>query len=100
MKTMTELVVAEVNKIGLKINTGKTKIMRIRSSDNQCVIIDDTDLEEIEKFTYLRCKQDPKRWRREKRGWHQNWKGRCCIQKDVQSLECTQFTTLVKVQAI
>ena len=29
--------------------------MRIRNSDNQRVIIDDTDLEEVEKFIYLGC---------------------------------------------
>ena len=44
MKMMTELVVAEASKVGLKINTRKTEIMRIRSSDNQRVTIDDTDL--------------------------------------------------------
>ena len=55
MKMMTELVVAEANKVGLKINTRKTEIMRIRSSGNQRVIIDDTDLKEVEKFTYLGC---------------------------------------------
>ena len=47
MKMMTELVVAEANKVGLKINTRKTEIMRIRSSGNQRVIIDDTDLKEV-----------------------------------------------------
>ena len=55
MKMMTELVVAEASKVGLKINTRKTEIMRIRSSDNQRVTIDDTDLKEVKKFTYLGC---------------------------------------------
>ena len=55
MKMMTELVIAEANTLGLKINIRKARIMRIRSSDNQCVIIDDTDLEEVEKITYLGC---------------------------------------------
>ena len=53
MKMMTELVVADVNKVGLKMNTRKSEIMRIRSSDNQRVIIDDTYLEEVDNFTYL-----------------------------------------------
>ena len=29
--------------------------MKIRSSDNQRVIIDNTELKEVEKFTYLGC---------------------------------------------
>ena len=41
--------------MGLEINTRKTEIMRIRSSDNQRVTIDDTDLKEVEKFAYLLC---------------------------------------------
>ena len=55
MKQMTELVVGEADKVGLKINTRKTEIMKIRSSDNQRVIIDNTELKEVEKFTYLGC---------------------------------------------
>ena len=38
MKQMTELVVGESDKVGLKINTRKSGIMKIRSSDNQRVI--------------------------------------------------------------
>ena len=55
MRQMTELVVGEADKVGLKINTRKTEIMKIRSSDNQRVIIDNTELKEVEKFTYLGC---------------------------------------------
>ena len=55
MKSMTELVVTEANKVGLKINTRKTEIMKIRCTQNQSVTIDGSDLREVEKFVYLGC---------------------------------------------
>ena len=53
MKSMTEVVRAEVDKAGLKVNTKKTEIMKIHSTQNQSVTIAGTDLREVEKFTYL-----------------------------------------------
>ena len=48
-------IVGEASKVGLKINTRKTEIMKIRSPDNQPIIIDNVELKEVEKFTYLGC---------------------------------------------
>ena len=55
MKSMTELVVTEASKVGLKINTRKTGIMKIRCTQNQSVTVDGSDLREVEKFVYLGC---------------------------------------------
>ena len=55
MKLMTERVVEKANKVGLNINTRKTMIMKIRSTDDQPITIDNTELKEVEKFTYLGC---------------------------------------------
>ena len=52
---MTDLVVEEASKVGLKVNTRKTEVMKMRSSDTQRIKIDNTDINEVDKFTYLGC---------------------------------------------
>ena len=53
MKLMTELVVEEASKVGLKFNIRKTEVMKTRNSDNRLITIHNTDLKEVEKFRYL-----------------------------------------------
>ena len=55
MKITTDLVVEEDRKVGLKVNTRKTEVMKMRSSDTHCIRIDNTDINEVPKVTYLRC---------------------------------------------
>ena len=55
MKIMTDLVVEEASKVGLKVNTRKTEVMKMRSSGTQRIKIDNTDINEVDKFTYLGC---------------------------------------------
>ena len=55
MKIMTDLLVEEASKIGLKVNIRKTVVMKMRSSGTQRIKIGSTDINEIDKFSYLRC---------------------------------------------
>ena len=50
LKAMTEIFVAEARKIGLKINTRKTEIKKIRCAQSQGVTIDGSNLKEMKKF--------------------------------------------------
>ena len=55
MRRMTDAVVCEETKIGLRLNTGKTENMKIRTSDASNVIIEDECIQEVEKLVYLGC---------------------------------------------
>ena len=55
MRRMTEAVVCEAAKVGLRVNTRKTEIMKIRTEDESDVVIEDERIREVEKFVYLGC---------------------------------------------
>ena len=38
---------------GLQINTAKTKVMKIKTDDNQPIVIGIDDVENVDSFTYL-----------------------------------------------
>ena len=50
---MVDVIVAEGNKIGLKINTAKTELMKIRTQDSRCVNIESSNIKEVSNFVYL-----------------------------------------------
>ena len=43
----------EARRVGLKINKGKTKVMRINRKSQEKVAVDGQDIDEIEEFNYL-----------------------------------------------
>ena len=55
MRRMTEAVVCGAAKVGLRVNTRKTEIMKIRTDDASKVIIEDGNFQEVGKFVYLGC---------------------------------------------
>ena len=55
LRVLTEAVVCEAGKVGLKVNTRKTEIMNVRTNDNRPVIIENEPLQEVDKFVYLGC---------------------------------------------
>ena len=55
LRTLTEAVVCEAGKVGLKVNTRKTEIMKVRTNDNSQVTIGNEPLQEVDKFVYLGC---------------------------------------------
>ena len=52
---MSEAVVCEAAKVGLRVNTRKTENMKIRTNDAINVIIEDKNIQYVEKFVYLGC---------------------------------------------
>ena len=48
---MTQQLKEESNKIGLRINLGKTKILKLGTQPEQPVLIENTALEEVNNFT-------------------------------------------------
>ena len=55
LRVLTEAVVCEAGKVGLKVNTRKTEIMNVRINDNRPIIIGNEPLQEVDKFVYLGC---------------------------------------------
>lgn len=55
LRRMTETIVCEAGKVGLRVNTRKTEIMKIRTQDTSQIIIEGETLQEVEKFVYLGC---------------------------------------------
>ena len=55
MRQMTEALVCEATKVGLRVNTIKTEIMKSRIEDDSEVEIEDNAMREVEKFVYLGC---------------------------------------------
>ena len=53
MQMMVDTIVMEGEKIGLKINTAKTEVMKIRTQDTRCVSIGSSNLKEVNNFIYL-----------------------------------------------
>ena len=53
MKAMKKIVVAEASKVGLKINTKETEIMKICCTKSQSVTTNCSNLQEVEKFICL-----------------------------------------------
>ena len=49
------MVVSEAAKVGLRVNTRKTEIMKIKTDDASNVVIEDEIIHEVEKFVYLGC---------------------------------------------
>ena len=52
---MTEAMVCEAGKVGLKVNTKKTEIIKIRTPDINQIVIEGVTLKEVQKFVYLGC---------------------------------------------
>ena len=52
---MTEALVCEASKVGLRVNTSRTEIMKSRIEDDSEVKIEDNALREYEKLVYLAC---------------------------------------------
>ena len=55
MKRMTEAVIWEAAKVGLRVNTRKTEVMKIRTDDASIIVIEDESIQEVKKFVYLKC---------------------------------------------
>ena len=55
MRRMTEAVVCEAAKVGLRVNTRKTELMKVRTEDTNHVVIEDETIQNVEKFVYLGC---------------------------------------------
>ena len=55
MRRMTEAVVSEAAKVGLRVNTRKTELMKIRIEDTESVVIENEIIQEVDKFVYLGC---------------------------------------------
>ena len=55
LRVLTEAVVCKAGKVGLKVNTKKTEIMKVKTNDNRPVIIGNEPLQEVDKFVYLVC---------------------------------------------
>ena len=53
MQAKTSKLEAISSKLGLKINTDKTKIMRVNSKSNEYISIANRDIEDVTCFTYL-----------------------------------------------
>lgn len=53
MQSKLDDLVNEAAKVGLKINIGKTKVMKINVRNNTPLKIGDTNLEEVDEFVYL-----------------------------------------------
>ena len=53
IQAKSDLLVTTASKIGLKVNTKKTKLLRINSGNNTPVIINGKQIEEVEEFSYL-----------------------------------------------
>ena len=53
MQMTVDTIVMEGEKIGLKINTAKTEVMKIRTQDTRCVSIGSSNLKEVNNFIYL-----------------------------------------------
>lgn len=50
---MTKPIVQEAGKVGLKVNTRKTQIFKIKTEETNQVETKDETLQEVEKFMYL-----------------------------------------------
>ena len=55
MRRMTEAVVTEAAKVGLRVNTRKTELMKIRIEDTESFVIEGENIQEVDKFVYLGC---------------------------------------------
>ena len=55
MRQMTAALVCEAGKVGLRVNTRKTEVMKIRTEENSEIEIEDSSLREVDKFVYLGC---------------------------------------------
>ena len=55
LRRMTEAMVCEAGKVGLKVNTKKTEIIKIRTPDINQIVIEGVTLKEVQKFVYLGC---------------------------------------------
>ena len=53
IQTKTDSVNETARRIGLKINSGKTQVMRINPTSNAPVTLNGKDLEEVDNFIYL-----------------------------------------------
>ena len=53
MQNKTTKMNEEATRVGLKINKGKTKVMRINGKTQEKVAIDGQDIDEVEEFNYL-----------------------------------------------
>ena len=53
MQAKTSKLEAISSKVGLKINTDKTKIMRVNSKSNEQISLANRDIEDVTSFTYL-----------------------------------------------
>ncbi|VDO82952.1 unnamed protein product [Schistosoma curassoni] len=54
-KTSSVVAASEVaTTVGLKINRGKSKILRYNTACNKLITLDGEDLEDVKSFTYLR----------------------------------------------
>ena len=53
LQTLTEAIVCEARKVGLRVNTRKTEIMSMRTSDRRQVSIENEPIRGVEKFVYL-----------------------------------------------
>ena len=48
-----------VSQIGMNVNVGKTKLMRLNTTSNQPITVNNQQLEEVDEFTYLGSKVSP-----------------------------------------
>ena len=58
---MTEAIVQEAGKVGLKVNTRKTEIIKMKTEDTDQVEIEGGALQEVENFVYFGCEMR-KKW--------------------------------------
>ena len=55
LRVLTEITVCEASRVGLRVNTRKTKNMSIRINDNTHVTIENESIQELGKFVYFGC---------------------------------------------
>ena len=53
MQNKTNLLTQHASQIGMKVNSAKTKLMRMKTNNTQGVAADGKDIEEVTDFTYL-----------------------------------------------
>ena len=56
IRRLTEALVEEAGKVGLKVNTNKTNIKKIMTDDAREVHIEKAAFREVDEFVYLGCK--------------------------------------------
>ena len=56
MQEKTDRLTETAQKLGLKVNTRKTKLMKINHKSNNPVTINNSDIDEVNEFTYLGSK--------------------------------------------